>query len=180
MTTTLVRTGSALAAAGLLVGMLSACTPEADPTPTPTKTAAFATDEEAYAAAEETYRAYSDATNASDLTDPDSFEPVFALLAGPALSTERETFSQMRASDLTRTGSVSFDSFTPVSVDGSKVTANVCLDVSAVELTYPDGTSAVPADRPPRTPRTVVFSPGASPTGLKIVSSVLPDGEFRC
>ena len=52
--------------AGLLIALaiattVSACTPEPAPTPTPT---GFASEDEAFRAAEETYRAYVDALNA--------------------------------------------------------------------------------------------------------------------
>lgn len=180
MTTTLLRTGSALAAASLLVGILSACTPEAKPTPKPTKTAAFATDEEAFAAAEETYRAYVDALNASDLGDAETFEPVYALLTGTALKAERESLSKYQAADLSRSGDSTFDQFTPLRVDDGTVTANLCIDVSAVQLTYADGSSALPPDRITRDGRKVTFIPGSSSTGLVIASNHDPEGQFSC
>ncbi|MEV7631423.1 hypothetical protein AB0N64_03330 [Microbacterium sp. NPDC089318] len=180
MTTTLLRTGSALAAVGLLIGMLSACTPESKPTPKPTKSAAFATDEEAFAAAEETYKAYVDATNAVDLQDPDSFDAVFSWLTGSALAEERETFSQFRAEGLSRSGEGSFDTFTPTTFDQKEVVASVCLDVSDIELSYADGTSAVPVDRPARTGRSVTFVPADSETGLRIASHDNAQDDFKC
>ncbi len=72
--------------AGLLIALaiattVSACTPEPAPTPTPT---GFASEDEAFRAAEETYRAYVDALNAVDLADPATFEPVFAWTTGDA------------------------------------------------------------------------------------------------
>jgi hypothetical protein len=57
-----------LAAAVLLVG----CAPQPDATPTPSATALpFATDKEAFAAAEATYRAYVDAQNGVVISDPE-------------------------------------------------------------------------------------------------------------
>ncbi len=53
---------------------LSACAPT--PTPSPTPTAAFASEEEAFAAAEEVYRAYIAASNDVDFQDPSTFEPL--------------------------------------------------------------------------------------------------------
>ena len=179
-TTTLLRTGSALAATGLLVGMLSACTPESKPAPKETKSAAFATDEEAFAAAEATYRAYVDASNAVDLQDPSSFEPVFSWLTDNALTEERETYTQFRAEGLRRSGDGTFDTFTPTAVERDDVTANVCLDVSHIDLNYPNGSSAVPIDRPARTGRSVTFVRGESQTGLKIASHDDPPEGFEC
>ncbi|MFJ4044694.1 hypothetical protein ACIPV2_02990 [Microbacterium sp. NPDC089987] len=179
MTTPLVRTGSALAAAGLLIGMLSACTPD-EPTPKPTKTAAFATDEEAFAAAEETYRAYVDAVNTSDLDRPESFEPVYDFLTGTALAVERESVSKYQAAAIMREGDTRFDRFTPVAASGETITANLCIDVSAVQLTYSDGSSALPPDRLTRDSREVTFVSGGSPTGLAISEYDNPEGDFSC
>ena len=180
MTMTLLRTGSVVAAAALLVGMLSACTPESKPAPKTTKTAAFATDEEAFAAAEETYRLYVEASNAVDLQNPASFESVFSWLTAAALTDERETYSQFRAEGLRRSGSGSFDSFTPTSFARNEVIADLCLDVSHIDLSYTDGTSAVPSDRPARTGRSVTFVLADSKTGFKISSHDDPAGGFKC
>lgn len=149
MTTTLVRTGSALAAAGLLVGMLSACTPEADPTPTPTKTAAFATDEEAFAAAEETYRAFIDAQNKLDLSDESTFEAVYALTADAAYAAIRESLTQLQAQGVTLTGSSVVTGVEPLQANlaSGDVTMHVCVDVSATDLLDEQGASIVPPSR---------------------------------
>lgn len=179
MTTTLVRTGSALAAAGLLVGMLSACAPEADPTPIPTKTAAFATDEEAFAAAEETYRAYISDLNETDLRNDDTFEPVYSWLAASALSSERENLSYYHAEQLTRVGETAFDSFAPVSRSANGIVANLCLDVSGVDLLDVHNQSVLPEDRVNRRALKVTFVPANTPTHLKIASNHQPE-SFEC
>lgn len=63
----------------LAVVLVSGCTPTPEPTPTPT---GFANEEEAFRAAEETYRAYVDALNEVDLADPATFEPLFVWTTG--------------------------------------------------------------------------------------------------
>ncbi|HOQ22628.1 MAG TPA: hypothetical protein PLN62_09415, partial [Microbacterium sp.] len=68
------RTFPAVGAALLALALVTGCAPEPAPTPTPT---GFASDDEAFAAAEATYRAYVDALNAVDLSDPATFEPVY-------------------------------------------------------------------------------------------------------
>ncbi|MGW9628220.1 hypothetical protein [Microbacterium sp. NPDC055521] len=149
MTTTLGRTGSALAAAGLLIGMLSACTPEAKPTPKPTKTAAFATDEEAYAAAEETYRAFIEAQNSVDLANDNSFEAIYDLTADAAYSAIRESLTQLQAAGVTMTGSSVITGVRPLEANlaSGGVTMHVCVDVSATDLLDASGVSIVPASR---------------------------------
>ncbi|REJ04675.1 hypothetical protein DY023_14710 [Microbacterium bovistercoris] len=166
-----------LATAVLALGLLAGCTPA--PEPKPTKTAAFASDEEAFAAAEETYEAYIGALNQTDLADTDTFGPVFTLLRNPALASEKKGLSTYHAEHLTRTGDSSFTSFTPLSFDGEKVLANLCLDVSAVEMTRESGESIVPDDRLNVKPLEVTFVEADTSTGLAISSNIRAEG-FQC
>src|SRR5688500_5990965 len=69
------RRSVALAAPALVTGLLAGCAGDPEPAET---THGFASEEEAFAAAEETYRAYVDALNQVDLSDPETFEPVLA------------------------------------------------------------------------------------------------------
>ena len=62
----LARTLASTLAAFAVVGALVGCAPSSEPTPTPT---GFASEAEAFEAAEATYRAYVDATNAQRM-DP--------------------------------------------------------------------------------------------------------------
>lgn len=148
-TITLLRTGSAVAAAGLLVGMLAACAPDSKPAPKPTKSAAFATDEEAFAAAEATYRAFIRAQNHVDLADASSFEPVYLLTVEDAKSAVRESLTQLSAENVTMSGSSSIMSIAPLDADRSsgRVSMHACVDVSDTKLIAADGVSLVPADR---------------------------------
>lgn len=160
------RTAALTSALLLLVG----CTP--DPPPSPTPTPAFASEEEAFAAAEATYRAYTAASNDTDLHDPRSFESVYQWLRGEALSAAKENYSNFNASGISRTGDTTFDSFTRVSYDEELVTARLCLDVSDVELLDANGVTAVPADRPPRQALEVQFTEATTSSGLAISSTI--------
>lgn len=178
MTTTLARTGSALAAAGLLIGMLSACTPQAEPTPKPTKSAAFASAnlnsvQAATAAAEATYRGYLTSSNEVDLAAPETFESVFQWLAGDALASARESYSAMRADGLTLTGESTFDRFDLVSHTDEEVVAELCADVSMVNLTNEKGDSVISPNRVPRQRVEVQFVRSATPSGLAITRSTV-------
>ena len=73
-------------ALAIVLGMATGCQPEPEPSPTGP---VFATEEEAFAAAEETYRAYVDALNQVDLSDPETFEAVYAWTTGDANAGER-------------------------------------------------------------------------------------------
>ncbi|WP_439593126.1 hypothetical protein [Microbacterium sp.] len=138
----------------------------ASPVAVPTETPAFATDEEAFAAAEQTYRAYVDALNQVDLSDPATFEPVYALTTGEANAGSREEFSQMHAEGLTVAGSTSIDL---IDLHGERpIEVDVCLRVSDVTLTNPSGKSVVAPDRPDVQMMRVRFAPGDTRTGLLI------------
>lgn len=136
----------ALALAG---AALIACSPE--PTPTPSPTPAFASEEEAFAAAEETYRAYIAALNEVDLTDPKTFEPVFEHTAGEFEAGDRENLTTLRAEGLTLSGENVMTGFVPIETSRpfSTVLARICVDVSDVAIVDEAGDSQIPPDRPP-------------------------------
>lgn len=161
----------------MIAVMLTGCAPT--PTPTPTPTAPFASEEEAFAAAEETYRAYTDATNRTDLDDPKTFAPVYDWLVGEALTAAIENYGEFHAAKITRTGASTFDTFDPTKYSPTRITVRLCLDVSNVELFDATGASAVPVDRPPRRPIEVEFVPAGTPTTLAI-SSTIPTSEHPC
>ena len=73
------RAAAAAIVLALALGMTTACQPEPAPSPSGP---VFANEEEAFAAAEETYRAYVDALNQVDLSDPETFEAVYAWTTG--------------------------------------------------------------------------------------------------
>lgn len=155
----------ALAAA---LGCLTACAPA--PTPSPTPTAAFASEEEAYAAAEEVYRAYNDALNESRTmtagADPQRF------LTGLALESDLEAsryFDEHRL-EVAGEGVISqFDGlYATLSTSESEVTARVCLDVSNTRVFDADGNDVTPTNRPTRLPLEVTF---VQTTGTLLISN---------
>lgn len=163
------RVASVLALLAVLIGATVGCGSKRPPSPTPTPL--FASEEEAFAAAEETYSAYADATNATDLMDPATFEPVFAWLVESANESARKTYSGLHAEGLTRSGVTTFDSFTPRDFDGERIRADLCIDVSQVTVVDSSGASVVPIDRPVRQPVEVIFVEAKTSTNLAISSS---------
>lgn len=162
---------------GMLVLGLAGCTqPEpADPTPTP----AFSSDEEAFAAAEETYRAYVDALNQVDLSDPETFEAVYGWTTGEANANERKSLSQMHADGWVVNGDTAVVGFHPGALTHGTIDAVVCSDVSAVNVMNADGESMVSPDRPTAYALQVTFVEASTPTGLRInTSSAVEDS--RC
>ncbi|MCP2637808.1 hypothetical protein K0817_014735 [Microbacterium sp. HD4P20] len=167
----------ALGAALLLLALTGCTVPQPEPTPT----APFTSEEEAFAAAEETYRAYVDALNEVDLSDPETFEEVYAWTTGEANASERKSLSEMHAdgwavSGETRTRAIFGEE---LGEDGG-VRILVCSDVSAVVVTDAAGTSMVAADRPDVYPLRVELLPSAqTSTGLVISASNAVE-EDRC
>ncbi|GAA2901630.1 hypothetical protein [Microbacterium esteraromaticum] len=178
-TITLLRTGSAFAAAGLLVGMLSACAPESEPTPKPTTSAAFATDEEAFAAAEATYQAYTDAMNKVDLADPATFESLYAYSTGGFETADRETFSQLHAEGLRMSGQVVLVKFRGKDFDAktARVEADVCIDVSRSDVVDSSGNSRVAPDRSDMNPLHVDFEAQGD---AMLISRAERDENIKC
>ena len=168
----------ALAAVCAGIVVLSGCAPADEPTPTPT--AAFASDEEAFAAAEETYRAYVDALNQVDLSDPDTFEPVYAWTTGEVNATEREQLTNAHADGWTVDGDTEIVAVETLRyAQGKEIAIVVCIDVSKVVLIDADGTSRVSPDRADRASRVVTLLPGPTTTRWAI-AGLEPSKEDLC
>jgi len=149
------------AAALLALAALTACMPDPAPTPSPT---GFASEEEAFAAAEDTYRAYIDALNAVDLSDPSTFEPVYDLTAGEARASISKELTQMHADRWVVGGKTEIELLEAGDTsDPSKILLDVCADVSEVTLTDSSGVSQVAVDRPAVQPLSVQVDVSAEP-----------------
>lgn len=137
---------TAAALSGLLVLALGGCaTPEPEePTPTPV----FSSEEAAFAAAEETYRAYVDALNQVDLSDPETFEAVYDWTTGEANASDRKSLSGLHADGVTLTGSSVITALEPIGAVNDDLTLAACVDIATVDLLDADGNSVVDADRP--------------------------------
>ena len=118
--------------------------------PSPKRTAAFDSEEAAFAAAEETYRAYVDAENAraagEDDPDPQDF------LIGAALDADIESRRELDRYRLREEGSANVAGFRPVSAEYAsstpQITAVVCINVSATRLRDDQGRDVTPTSRP--------------------------------
>ncbi|MBB2976824.1 hypothetical protein FHX49_002410 [Microbacterium endophyticum] len=159
-----------LATVVVVVGV-SGCA--ATPEPAEETTAEW-TEAEAFAAAEETYRSYVDALNQVDLSDPDTFEAVYAWTTGDANTGERESLSKMHAEGWTVSGESKVLSFDPASFSSSdmEVSGVVCLDISSIEVVNSSGEDQVDEDRLDVYPLNVKFSVERSTdTGMQISKS---------
>jgi len=135
--------GVAAVAAAVLAVALSACMPTPAPTPTPT---GFASEEEAFAAAEATYRAYVDATNARR-DDPDSNPDPVEFLTGNALQSELETREWLESEALRIVGDSTITSVARDRISASAVFMTFCLDASTSRVLDQYGADVTPEDR---------------------------------
>ena len=128
--------------------LIAGCAPSAEPTPT--KTAAFASEDEAFAAAEKTYRAYVDALNNVDLADPATFEDVYKWAIGDRLAGDKKALTSYYAQGATMSGASDVVVLEPMTANDalSSITLAACVDVSTVDIRDDDGQSLVAADRP--------------------------------
>ena len=152
------QAGAAIALAVVWGLAMSGCTPQPAPVPSASATG-FASDEEAFAAAEATYRAYVDALNRVDLADPRTFEPVYELTDGEANEKARSEFSFLQAKGL-KVGGATRITRLEVSPESAaeSVVLLVCADVSQVTLINAAGESEVSTDRPPVQPLSVTVA----------------------
>lgn len=165
------RLASATAVVAVVV-VLSGCV--AEPAPSPTPTAPFSSEEEAFAAAEETYRAYVDALNDVDLSDPETFEAVYAWTTGEANADERTNLSAMHGDKWTVSGQTKVINFVgreflPAAVE--IVSAVLCSDVSEIDVRDENGKSMVGLDRPDQYALSVDFTAAPTTSGLQISAS---------
>lgn len=171
---------TATALAALLVLALAGCTtPEpTDPTPTP----AFSSEEEAFAAAEATYRAYVDALNQVDLSDPETFEDLYGWTVGELNASDRKQFSEWHAQELTKAGEAKVQTVAEERYDpeSGEVVIDACYDVSGVDILNTKGESVVSSERPDQQPLAITLTPSSdSATGLAIMS-IATSGEATC
>lgn len=126
---------------------LSACSPTPEPSPTPT--AAFASEEEAFAAAEEVYRAYNDAVNRQRSGD-ESVDPL-DYLTGEMLDSEMASARELEASGITLEGDTKVTSFTGADAqtnrDVASIDALVCLDITNARAFDAEGVDVTAAGR---------------------------------
>ncbi|MGM1016576.1 MAG: hypothetical protein ACQEW8_03455 [Actinomycetota bacterium] len=124
---------------------LTGCAPPPAPEPTPL----FASEEEAFAAAEETYRAYTDASNL-ERSDPNSAHAV-DYLVGLAAQDHLDNQRHLDAEGLVAEGEIVVVDFLPVSASigptSVRINADVCLDVSSTRVLNADEVDVTPHDR---------------------------------
>lgn len=153
------RRGHGLSTAAIVLSAaLVGCTPQSAPTPTPSASTGFSSDAEAFAAAEATYRAYVDAANAIDLSQPETFENMYSTLTGTALESARSSLTKMHEAGWRVDGQSVVTFVLPKRAGDGSVMLLVCLDVSSVMLVDSHGASQV-GERPTEQSLQVAVAP---------------------
>lgn len=182
------RTAPALLVASVLLLALSSCVRDDDPvipTPLPSSTPIFASDEEALAAAEEAYGAYltaSDEVGASGGVDLSPLEP---LVTDGMFTQLVDSAKQYTDARVHTAGSSTFDSLELQQYidngDGSaNVSVYVCLDVSHLVVLDESDNDVTPSGRDPRLALEVAFLVSESGDEILLERSDLWDGADFC
>ncbi len=148
------------------------------PVPTPSVTPVFASEEEALAAAEESYKRYlrvSDAIAAEGGTHPERLSPY---VTPEELRRANEDFGSLQSATRHMQGESKFDSLTLQRQDAQEIVVYLCLDVSEVRVIDAGGSDVTPASRVDRVPLEVAFALDGSE--LLLDSSDVWDGENFC
>lgn len=134
-------------ALALAAAALSGCAPAPEPSPTPT--AMFASEEEAFAAAEEVYRAYIDAVNAEH--EGDDSARSYDFLTGMLLESELQNRRELDASGVHIEGDTVILSFdgdeAKVDSVSTTITGIACLDISAARALDDEGNDVTAVGR---------------------------------
>lgn len=174
---------TAAAAVGIIALSLALAGCTAPDPPAPTPTSMFSTEEEAFAAAEATYRAYVDALNQVDLSDPETFEALFGWTDGELNALDRRQFSEWHAQGLRKTGEARVRTVagTEWDAEAGLIQIDACYDVSDVDLRDAQGISIVSTERPPEQELAITLtSAHSTPTGLAVLSISTASGGPTC
>lgn len=162
---------SAAFAAVVAVLLATGCAPEPASTPSPT---GFASEEEAFAAAEATYRAYVDAVNARR-EDPDSLPDPTDMLTADAYNDHVDTQQALDERGWRVDGATLIASVEHLSVTPDTAEISVCIDASQTRVMDSGGTDVTPPDRDERLQVDVTVVPVSGT--LLISRSIATDSE---
>lgn len=172
------RVAAVILIAALMLTGCGAGSPPPAVSGSPTSTTTPDADDEAFRAAEATYRAYVDALNAVDLSDPATFEPVFALTTGEVNEADRRNLARYHSAGLSLRGTSEVVSIQSArTTDAGGVSLLVCLNVASVELIAVDGSSVVDADRAPLQSLLVTVAEGPQ---SPLVDKIQGASEAQC
>ncbi|GAB3598793.1 hypothetical protein [Microbacterium tumbae] len=167
---------AAVATLALLAGGMLGCSPQPEPSPTPT--AAFASEEEAFAAAEEVYRAYTHALNAERAGDTSTNSLDY--LTGLALEDHLDSQEELDSNGIRVIGNTSVASFAPIDSELDSVpyslTGMVCIDISGTSVIDEHDEDVTPLSRA----RTAMLEVGFTGSAAQLLISTSDLAETSC
>ncbi|GAA5030543.1 hypothetical protein GCM10025738_10830 [Microbacterium fluvii] len=118
-----------------------------------------------------------------DLSDPETFEAVYALTTGDQNAADRSSFSEWHAEGIAMTGNAVVSSAQLEDVSGLRngdleVGMLVCYDVSAVDVVDSSGQTLVSEDRPSIQPLRVEVVATKNGLGIALIENA--DGAISC
>jgi hypothetical protein len=172
------RLAPAIALTAIAMLALAACQPDATPivpTPAPSTSPIFASDEEALAAAADAYRAYLAVLDSVYSESGEEADALKEVATSAVFDRELPSIEEMKAANRYSTGRTEFDtvslqSFAPSSTTQT-VVIYVCEDFSNTDILDSTGESIVSPDRQIRWPLTVAFDSQPGPAPL-VVSDI--------
>jgi hypothetical protein len=180
------RTAPALLVALIATLALAGCVPDDDPVvldPEPTVTPIFESDEEALAAAEEAYGAYSAASSQITMEGGRDPERIGSFVSPDMLKEQLEGFALYSEAGWHTSEPAAYDSFVLQQHNEepglATIVVYVCVDVSTVRILDDMGSDVTPPARPERVPLEVEMEFVGPDEGL-LTRSELWGGEDFC
>ena len=168
-----------------VVVMLSGCVPpqpSATPTSLPSTTQAFASDEEALAAAKVAYGEYQAAIDRA-LTDYDT-SGLDKVATGDALAAAKESVAIFKSKNRKLTGRSSIDTLSiaqaPSPGTPFEMQIYACLDLSGTDVVDATGHSVIETTRQTRVPMAVSLLSSSGPAALLVMIADVWDGDDFC
>ena len=154
-----------VAGAAVILMAMTGCVDPSPPvtsSPTPSPTPVYASEEEALAAAEAAYAAYTEMSDQIFHDGGKDADRLAGVSTGDLLKVELEGFRQVAQLGYRSTGQTTFSALelqqlAPTESGEGYVTVYLCEDVSATDVLDASGASVVSNDRPPRTRFEVSF-----------------------
>lgn len=178
---------AALLVATLLLAGCMPVEPTVAPVPEPSATPAFASDEEALAAATDAYAKYLEVSDAITANGGVGVEEVSRLVTAEQYPKEVASFSAYSDRNLHTSGASVSEVFglqsfsTGVGNDDTSIVIYVCVDVTGVAILNDSNEDVTPLNSPNRYPLEVEFaSESSTPPGLKIARSETWSGTDFC
>jgi hypothetical protein len=184
------KTMTSLAAVIATVALVAGCSPSeplSKRVSEPTTTLPFANDEEALAAAQETYEEFMAIANVVIVEGGAYPERIDDIATAAVATVEKEGFADFAARNLSISGSsivrsATLQSYTPQAQDGQAIVkAYFCIDISAVDVVDKTGTPVANTTRPDTTPFEITFDLiETSPPRLVVSAKNVWDGDGVC